>query len=433
MGRPETLCVIGLWHLGSVVAACWADLGHRVTGLDRSASVVAQLEAGRAPIFEPGLDALLKTNVEGGRLSFTSDPRAAVADAEFVFLAFDTPVDADDRLDLSSLDETMRAVAPHLKDGAIVVVSSQVPVGTCDRWRWEIRRDGGRPTVDLVYSPENLRLGEAIACYRRPDRIVIGGEDEIALQRVQTLFAPMKAPVVSMSLASAEMAKHALNSFLATSVSFINEIATLCEVTGADVLSVVEALKTDARIGPRAFLAPGFGFAGGTLARDIQVLREIGRARDVGTPLLESVLEVNRGRPGLVARRLVGRYGKLEGLVVGVLGLTYKAGTSTLRRSVALEVIGTLEGAGARVRAFDPKADLSELEAPAAFEAVPDAYEAARGASALVILTDWPEFLRLDFDRVKSVMTEPVIIDGKNLLASLRLAERGFDYMGVGR
>ena len=243
----------------------------------------------------------------------------------------------------------------------------------------------------------------------------------------------MSAPVISTTLTSAEMAKHALNSFLAASVSFINEIATLCELTGADVLSVVEALKTDPRIGRRAFLSPGFGFAGGTLARDIQVLKDVGRASGVETPLLDSVLEVNRQRPGIVLRRLANIYGKLEGLVVGVLGLTYKAGTSTLRGSVALEVIGSLVSAGAKVRAFDPKADLSELEGAPKFEPVGDPYDAALGASALVVLTEWPEFAGLDLECIRALMASPVIFDGKNLLAGLGLTERGFTYMGVGR
>ena len=433
MGRPETICVVGLWHLGTVVAASWAELGYHVIGLDGSTSVVEGLRSGRAPIFEPGLDDLLQANLSKGRLAFTTVFRDAILPSDFVFVAFDTPVDDDDRVDLAPVGKALRDLAPHLKAGAIVIVSSQVPVGTCARWREEVRRLSAHETVDLVYSPENLRLGEAICCYLHPDRIVIGADDEATKQRVLSLFDALGAPVLLMSLASAEMAKHALNTFLATSVSFINEIATICEATGADILSVVEALKTDPRIGPRAFLSPGLGFAGGTLARDIQVLKEVGRAAGSGTPLLDSVLEVNRCRPGYVLRRLTDLYTKVEDLVVGVLGLTYKPGTSTLRRSVALDVIGSLAGAGANVRAYDPKADLSELEGPAGFEPVADPYEVARGASVLLILTEWPEFTQLDFARIKSVMANPVILDGKNLLAGLGLGERGFRYMGVGR
>lgn len=433
MRPPETICVVGLGHLGSVVAACWAELGHRVIGLDGDAGVVERLRTGRAPIFEPGLDALLRSNASNGRLAFTTDVREAVGGADVAFVALDTPVDANDRLDLAPVEGVVRSVAPYLHETAVVIVSSQVPVGTCDRWRQEVRRLSAHEDIDVAYAPENLRLGDAIRSYRRPERIVVGADADATCQRVVSLFAPLNAPVLTMSSRSAEMTKHALNSFLATSVSFINEIASLCEASGADVLSVIDALKTDPRIGPRAFLSPGLGFAGGTLARDVQVLREIGRARRIETLLLDNVLEVNRRRPDLVLQRLRDACGRIEGLVVGVLGLTYKAGTSTLRRSVALEVIRVLAEAGAKVRAYDPRADLSELKEPVAFEIVRDAYEAATAASALLILTEWPEFAQLDFDRVKSAMTHPVILDENNLLAGLRLGERGFQYMGVGR
>lgn len=433
MDRSETICVTGLWHLGSVLSGCWADLGHRVIGFDESRTVVDGLSTGSAPLFEPGLDELIQTNLRRERLSFTTDLAVAVAAADFVFVAFDTPVDATDRLDLAPLERTLHRVAPHLKAGAIVVVSSQVPVGTCARWRTELRQHSRQSDVDIAYSPENLRLGEAIRCYLHPDRIVLGAETDTVRERVRLLFAPMKAPVLTMSLASAEMTKHALNSFLATSVSFINEIATLCEASGADVLAVVEALKSDPRIGQGAFLSPGLGFAGGTLARDVQVLKAVGQTTEVATPLLDSVLDVNRRRANVVLRRLAAVCGKIDGHAVGVLGLTYKAGTSTLRRSVALEIVGSLVAAGAKVRAFDPKADLSELDGPPEFEPVGDAYEAARGASAVVVLTEWPEFAELDFDRIRTSMASPVIFDGKNLLAGLALNTKGFKYIGIGR
>jgi UDPglucose 6-dehydrogenase len=429
----EPICVIGLWHLGCVVAASWAELGHRVVGTDPSAPVVEALRGGKPPIFEPGLEDLVRKNLQAGTLSFAGDVGTAARGARFAFIAFDTPVDDDDRSDLAPLERALDALAPVLERGAIVVVSSQVPVGTCRRWRERLRQGSPHGEVDLVYSPENLRLGEAIACYLHPDRIVVGADAAATAARVTELFAPMAAPVLPMSLPSAEMAKHALNGFLATSVSFINEIATLCETSGADVLAVAEALRTDPRVGRRAFLSPGFGFAGGTLARDVQVLKETGRAAGAATPLLDGVLEVNRRRSGLVLRRLSDVLDGVAGRTIGVLGLTYKAGTSTLRRSVALEVIASLAGAGARVQAFDPAADLAELDGRAKFEMAPDAYAAARGAMALVVLTEWPEFRALDFERVRGLMAQPVILDGKNLLADLDLAARGFRYLGVGR
>lgn len=429
---PQAIAVVGLWHLGSVVAASWSELGHSVVGVDTDEGTVRGLQQGRAPVYEPGLDDVLRKHVATGRLRFTTSP-AAVSSADVVFLAFDTPVDADDRPDLAPLEAAVRAFTPHLAAGATVVVSSQVPVGTSERWRDQIRREASNPGVDLVYSPENLRLGEALACYTHPDRIVVGVNDDATRDKVAQLFGRIDAPIVWMSVASGEMAKHALNAFLATSVSFINEVATLCEVAGADVLSVVQALKTDARIGPRAFLNAGFGFAGGTLARDVQVLRDLGASCRRTTPLLEGVLEVNASRPVLLLNWLQELYADVRDLSVGVLGLTYKAGTSTLRRSVALDVIGSLRRAGVHVRAYDPKADLSEVNGPIDFDVVGDAYEAARGASALAILTEWPEFVALDFERVRSAMARPVVFDGKNLLADLELADRGFVYRGIGR
>src|SRR5205809_4740255 len=215
MDAAETICVTGLWHLGSVLAGCWADVGHRVIGFDESRTVVDGLSKGSAPLFEPGLDALTKANLGRQRLSFTTDLVAAVADADVVFVAFDAPVDEADRLDVASLECTIERFAPHLKAGATVVVSSQVPVGTCARWRTELWKRSGHPDVDIAYSPENLRLGEAIRCYLHPDRIVLGAETRAVLERMRALFAPMKAPVLTMSLSSAEMTKHALNSFLA--------------------------------------------------------------------------------------------------------------------------------------------------------------------------------------------------------------------------
>jgi UDPglucose 6-dehydrogenase len=429
----EPICVVGLWHLGCVVAACWAELGHRVVGVDPSAPAVEALRAGKPPIFEPGLAELIRENAQAERLTFTTDVVQAARGTRFVFITFDTPVDDDDRPDLGPLERALDALAPALERGAIVVVSSQVPVGTCRRWRQRLRAASPHGEVDLVYSPENLRLSEALACYLHPDRIVLGADDAVAAAQVRELFAPMTAPVLTMTLPSAEMAKHALNGFLATSVSFANEIATLCEASGADVLAVAEALRTDPRIGRRAFLSPGLGFAGGTLARDVQVLTQVGKAAHVATPLLDGVLDVNRRRPGLVLRRLTDVLGGVTGRTIGVLGLTYKAGTSTLRRSVALDVIASLVGAGARVKAFDPAADLAELDGRAKFEVAPDAYAAAHGASALVVLTEWPEFHGLDFDHIRGVMAQPVILDGKNLLADLDLAARGFRYLGIGR
>jgi len=426
-----TLGVIGLWHLGSTIAASWAELGYHVIGLDTNPEVIAGLRNGHAPLFEPGLDDMLAANLAGGRLSFTTTLKDVGA-CDVVFLACDTPVGADDTPDLSSLDATIRMLPTNLASWALVVVSSQVPVGTCGAWRSFLQGAGRRPDVEVAYSPENVRLGEAIKTYMHPDRIILGADDDRTRERAITLFSAIDVPIVAMSLATAEMTKQALNAFLATSVSFINEIADLCEVTGADVRSVSAALRSDARIGPRAFLSPGLGFAGGTLGRDVRSLTATGRGTSIATPMLEAVLEVNRRRVDGAVRRLRAVHGCLDGLVVGVLGLTYKPGTSTLRRSVALDVTRLLADAGAIIRAYDPRADLAEVTEPIRFTSVGDAYAAADGASALLLLTEWPEFARLDFPRIKTLMAKPVILDVRNALTELKLQTLGFRYIGVG-
>ena len=433
MSGSHRICVVGLWHLGSVLSACWAEAGNSVIGFDDSSEVVAGLQAGKAPIYEPGLDDLIRMNLEAGRLSFCGNLAEALADAEFIFIGYDTPVDQDNQADLAPVERAIRRAAPLARDRTVLIVSSQVPIGTCARWREVLREVNPGAHLELAYSPENLMLGEAISRYSRPDRIVVGADSPEVQARLDGLFSMIGAPLLRMSLASAEMAKHAINGFLATSVSFINEISSLCEATGADVLSVSEALRSDIRIGKRAFLSPGLGFSGVTLERDIRVLQGIGSRKGAKVPVLDGVLAVNQERPAKLVERLRSACGFLRGQAIGFWGLTYKAGTSTLRGSVSLQMIASLAGEGARVIAHDPKADLRELEGPLSFEFAPDPYEAVKGADALLVVTGWPEFRGLDFQRVKSLMKQPLILDANNSLAGLPLKEMGFRYLGVGR
>jgi UDPglucose 6-dehydrogenase len=433
VSSSESICVVGLWHLGSVLSACWAEAGHQVVGLDRSLEVVGNLAGGEAPIFEPGLNDLLSKHIKSGSLSFSTDFKESIKKSDIVIVAFDTPVSSEDTADLEPLVSAVRDIAPFLKNDSLIVVSSQVPVGTCAGWLEEVQRISGNQGIGLVYSPENLRLSDAIRCYLHPDRVVVGADDDNAKERAVELFQDFGAPVLTMSLASAEMTKHVLNSFLATSVSFINEVSELCEKVGADTGEVAAALKADGRIGPRAFLAPGMGFSGGTLARDVQALMKIGRMKGEETPLLSSVLEVNRKRPEIFRKKLGEIFDSLEGLELAVLGLTYKAGTSTIRRSMAIEVIESLVAQGCRIRAYDPRADLSEAENPPDLERMNSAYEAARGTSGLLVLTEWPEFKELDFSRIRNSMKTPVVLDGSNFLDKAELECLGFRYRGIGR
>ena len=427
------ICIIGIWHLGSVYSTVLADTGYQVTGVDFDAGRIQALNTGIPPIFEPGLEELLKRGLHSGKLGFTTDFAAAVKESAFVLVTFDTPVDDNDEVDISPVIKACKATAPYLENGAVLVVSSQVPIGTCDSLKASVKRINPGLNFDIAYVPENLRLGKAVDYFKKPDRIVIGADSAPTLDKVETLFSVIPSPKIRMSLKSAEMSKHALNAFMATSISFANEIANLCDETGADALDVARSLKSDMRIGNGVPLLPGLAFAGGTLARDLKILEKIGRDKRYETSLIDAVLLVNKRQNGLVKRKLGKIFGQIKGLKIGILGLTYKPGTSTLRRSASLEIINDLVHEGAVVHAYDPKVDSAEVKKHKEFAFEKSAYDVARGADALVIVTDWPEFKELDFDLIKKQMKHPFIIDAKNMLDSKSLIEKGFTYSGIGR
>jgi len=427
------VCVVGIWHQGSVVSACLADLGYSVVGMDKDPKTVKDLNNGIPPLFEPGLSELIINNVNSKRLSYTTDLSHALKGAGYVLITFDTPVDEKDEVDLSEILATSIELAKYLENGSIIIVSSQVPVGTCDQIKAIIKQNNPSLDFDIAYSPENLRLGQAIDGFKNPERIVIGADNTSTLDKVEEFFDVISAPKVRMNLTTAEMTKHALNAFLATSISFINEIANLCDELGADALKVAEALQSDERIGQKLPLQPGLAFAGGTLARDLKVLKKLGNKFGYETHLINGVLKVNEQQNKLVITKLEKIYGSIKDLTVGILGLTYKAGTSTLRRSAALEIINDLTNRGAIVKAYDPKADLNEVQLHKEFEFCTDPYMVAKDSDALVIVTDWPEFKNLDFALIKSIMKKPVIVDAKNMLDGEQLDEKGFTYLGVGK
>jgi UDPglucose 6-dehydrogenase len=432
-GYSSKICVIGIWHLGSIVSACLADAGYTVIGVDRNHERVEKLNQGIAPLYEPGLNQLLKRNIELKRLSFTTNLKSAVKGARYVIITFDTPVDAQDEVDISEVLDTCRNLAENLENDSIIVVSSQVPVGTCDEIKSIIKEHNSSLEFDVAYSPENLRLGQAIECFRNPDRIIIGADKDTTIDKVEQLFSVILAPKLRMSLRSAEMTKHALNAFLATSISFINEIANLCDEVGADAMEVSEGLRTDQRIGRRAPLHPGIGFSGGHLARDLKILKGLGKKFGYKTHLIDGVLKVNEEQNKSVARKLERIFGSLRGLSIGVLGLTYKPGTSTLHRSAALEIIGDLVDRGAIVKAHDPKAVLEEIQLHKEFKFCKDPYEVAEGSDALIMVTEWPEYKQLDFELIKTKMKRPILFDAKNMLDDKLLTEKGFKYFGIGR
>jgi UDPglucose 6-dehydrogenase len=426
------IVVHGLWHLGSVTAACLASGGHDVVGLDDNRSTISGLALGEPPLFEPGLAELVRAGLAAKRLRFTADAASALPTAEIYWVAFDTPVDEADAADVDFVVERVKLALPRLPDGCLVIVSSQLPVGTVEA----IARDAraiGQETLRFASIPENLRLGKAIDVFTKPDRFVVGAQTEADKETVRALLAPFTDEIVFMSVPSAEMTKHAINAFLATSVAFANEIATLCELVGADAHEVAKGLKSEARIGPRAYVSPGAAFAGGTLARDIAFLSDIGRGLRADLALIPAVLTSNNVHRGWTGRRLKRFLGKIAGKTVAVLGLTYKPGTSTLRRSASVELAHTLAAAGATVKAFDPAVSQSNADLRDILELCSSAESAVRGADAVVIATEWPDFYGLDWPRLVSTMAQRVVLDANGMLAEQLGALSDVTYSAVGR
>jgi UDPglucose 6-dehydrogenase len=409
-------------------------MGYTVVGVDDDARRIAGLNAGTPPLFEPGLDELLQRNLASGRLRYTVDLPSALRGSSFAFIAYDTPVDENDKVDLTQLFSTTAALAEHFDAGTVVIINSQVPVGTCEQLHSAIRARKPAREFGLAYVPENLRLGRALERFMKPAMVVIGSKECSTLDRVEELYSALHSPIVRMDLASAEMTKHAINSYLATCVSFINEIANLCDESGADATQVATALRLDERVSPLAPLLPGgLGFAGGTLARDLRALQTLGKRVNHPTHLVDAVLSVNEVQKRLVWRRLHKLYGSVNGLNLGVLGLTYKPGTSTLRRSVAIEIMRELSAAGASIKAYDPKAALEELHGEKCFYFCRQPAEVAKDSDAIIIITDWPEFKSLDYAALGIQMKHRVLIDTKNLLDPNQLRAIGFTYFDVGR
>jgi UDPglucose 6-dehydrogenase len=425
--------LIGLWHMGTVAAAGLASLGHDVRATDPDARTVAALGRGEPPVFEPHLADAVKREQSAGRLHFVASVEEAVDGAEAVYVTFDTPVDESDHSDLTPIFDAVDAImvaAAKIPRGVLIVVMSQVPAGTIAQLHARLT-EAPALTVRLIYQPENLRLGRALETFLAPDFLVVGASDPDDAQDFLRLYRGIETHVLPMSWESAELSKHAVNAFLASSISFANELADLAEISGADVREVMQVLRRDRRIGPQAFLDPGPGFSGGTLARDVQTLRGLGARASVPTRLLDAALEVNRGRLARLEERVADACGGLRGATIALLGLTYKPGTSTLRRSASLEFAARLTSAGARVRAHDPQVRVECPETRGVMLAA-DPYAAAEAADAVVLMTPWPEFRALDFARLRASLARPVLVDAHNFLDRSAAGAAGLAYWGVG-
>lgn len=442
VNASEPIAVVGLWHLGSVIAACLAQAGNEVVGIDPDPLIVAGLNAGHPPISEPGLERLMRQNAE--RLTFTCDPHALAA-ARCAWVAFDTPVADDDVADVEWVLEQAVELLAQLREDTLVVVSSQLPVGSSAqlRERCAAARGSAGP-LRFACVPENLRLGRALESFLEPDRIVAGVRDERDRAELERLLAPFSSEVQWMRVESAEMTKHALNGFLATSVAFINEIAAICESVGADAEEVSRGLKSERRIGPRAYLAPGDAFAGGTLARDIGFLCGLAEREGLPAHVFAGVADGNDAHKQWTRRKLIELcasrdddasahpLGLLHDRRVAIWGLTYKPGTDTLRRSSAIELCRWLCVAGARVRAHDPAVETLPSDLTSKMQLCATALEAAKDADALVICTPWPDYLEVPVEGVLGAMARAQVIDPAGALRATLGGHPDMRYVRVG-
>ena len=419
------IVVQGLWHLGCVTAACCAKY-FPVIGLDFDTATVAKLSQGQAPLFEPGLNELIAAGLASKKLSCTTDAKAACTNADVLWLRYDTPVNQDDESDVTFVLDNLCRALPHLPRGALVLISSQLPVGTCAKLEKEF------PQVHFACSPENLRLGKAIDSFEKAERVVVGIRDDAKKADLEKLFTPFTPQILFMHTESAEMVKHALNSFLALSITFINEVARLCEHTGADAKEVAAGLKSEARIGPKAYLGPGGPFAGGTLARDVVTLTKIADAKGEKISVIPAIKQSNDLHRGWAFRRLQARLDDLRGKRISILGLTYTTNTDTLRRSAAVELCKRLWEAGAKVAAFDPVVNSLPKELGKVLLAA-DIAGALRNADAAVICTEWLQFHQADWAKIVPTMRQRVFVDANRFLEKELKSIPGVEHLSVGR
>jgi UDPglucose 6-dehydrogenase len=422
------IAVYGLWHLGCVTAGCLARAGFQVAGLDPDELRVEDLRFGRPPLQEPGLPELIAAGMRSDRLYFTSDAAEALAGADIVWVAFDTPVNDRDEADVDFVRQRLEEVADAVPRGALVLISSQVPVG----FTRQLAAAWCNREVSFAYSPENLRLGKAIDAFCHPERVVIGAQTAADRPRLEALFAPFCSRLEWMSIESAEMTKHALNAFLGMSVTFINELGRLCEKMAADARDVERGLKSEGRIGPRAYLSPGGAIAGGTLARDLRFLVQRGREVGVDTPLLDGVLASNDAHKDWVRDRAVECLQGVDNPVAAVLGLTYKPGTSTLRRSAAVELCRWLHARGVQTRAYDPAVNALPDELNPVVELVGDVAEALDGADVVIVATEWPCLRELRSADLKARMRRRAVVDPNHFLAEQLGDDPGIHYVATG-
>ena len=427
------ISVIGTGYVGLVTGTCFADIGHQVICLDINVHRIEQLIKGIMPIYEPGLKQIVEENVQAERLSFTTSYADALKEAEFAFIAVGTPSSEDGEADMQYVKQAVDSIVANLDHTIIIVNKSTVPVGTGD-WVAEIIKDQNgldAPGFSIVSNPEFLREGSAVNDFMQPDRVVLGSTDLDAANEVAELYEPLRSPIMITDLRTAEMIKYASNAFLATRISFINEMANICESLGADVREVARGMGMDKRIGP-SFLDAGLGWGGSCFPKDVKALTHMADTRGAHPQLLQAVMDINQNQRSRTVQKLEKALGDLKGRRIGILGLSFKPNTDDTRDAPALDIIRMLLEKGAKVQAFDPQAMQASKDEIPALDLRQNPYEVAEGADALLLATEWNEFKSLNFVEIKVNMRGNVIFDGRNLWDGQALHNLGFTYFGIG-
>ncbi len=430
------ISVIGVGYVGLVTGVCFAEFGLKVTCMDKDGEKIRNLRKGIIPIYEPGLEEKVKKNIKEGRITFTTDIGETVENALAIFIAVGTPPMKDGSADLSFVDEVAETIAKHMTSYKVIITKSTVPIGTGERLRKIVGRSQ-RESIDfdIVSNPEFLREGSAIEDFMRPDRVVIGAESQQAIAIMKDLYRPLyliETPFLITDVPTAEMIKYASNSFLATKITFINEVANLCEKVGADVRMVAKGMGLDGRIGSK-FLHPGPGYGGSCFPKDVLALSKISRDKDYDFKILKSVIEANNRQRTLMVEKIREAVGDLNGKTLGILGLSFKPNTDDMRDAPSIEIITSLQKSGAKIKAFDPAATEEAKKVLKDIEYCDDPYAIAQGADAMIILTEWNQFRNLDLEKVKSLLKSPIFIDLRNVYEPNKIKELGFKYVGVGR
>lgn len=427
------ICMIGTGYVGLVTGTCFAEIGHKVVCVDNDPRKIGLLKKGEMPIYEPGLEQLVRKNVKAGRLSFSMSIADSVADAQFAFIAVGTPPRSDGSADLSYVENVAREIATHLKKYLIIVEKSTVPVETCE-WvkKTVVRYNRKKIPFDVVSNPEFLREGTAVQDFLKPDRVIVGVESDRAKNLVQKLYAPLKTPILFTDPKSAEIIKHASNSFLATKISYINSVANICEKVGANVEQVAQGMGFDPRIG-KSFLKAGCGFGGFCFPKDLEAFLWISKKLGADFEMLDAVRKVNEEQKIRFVRKIEEALWIISGKTVGILGLAFKPNTDDMRFAPSIDIIRMLQERGAKIQAYDP---ISMPNAKKILQNVTlkdSVYETAKGADCLVIMTEWPQFTKLDLKKIKKLLSHPTIVDGRNIFDPAAMKKLGFHYSSVGR